>query len=43
MIGVFFYLSGGFKAFKVFINLIGFFLEVNFGFKFFWLERLVGF
>ena len=42
-LGVFFYLGRGIKAFKVFIDLVGFFLEINFRFKLFWLEPLEGF
>jgi len=42
-LGASFCLSGGFKAFEVFTDLVGFFLEVDFRFKLFWFEPLVGF
>jgi hypothetical protein len=42
-LGISFCLGGGFKGFKAFINLAGFFLEVDFRFELFWLEHLVGF
>ena len=42
-LGVSFYLSEGFKAFKAFTDLVDFFLKIDFKFKLFRLKRLVGF